>query len=493
MSEPTARRVGSAMSWQAVLVGSDQTINLLRFFILARLLAPEDFGLLAIATIAVDMLLTVTYMGMMPAIIQRRDASPRHYHAAWTVNVLRGAAVSFVVILTAPLIAQLFDEPRAVNLIRLVAVRPLLSAFLSVRTYDLRRDLDFRRLTIIDVPPNVIQTVVAIALVPLMGVYALAAGMIAHAVSHVLLSYVVSPYRPKLTFGGEAARALLRYGRWILATSIVGVVGESLLRMVVSRQLGTAELGLYYLAAKLVELPSNLIGSVLYGVAFPLHARFQDERERAAATFRSNVTAFLASLVPLTVGLGVLAPALVRDVLGERWDGAAPVIRILAVGIVLSILRAAAAPLIEGHGRPEWATALYTARSIFLIVGVVLLAPPFGLVGAAFAVVVAELMVMIMSAGLALRLLPSPFHGLWKPAAASGLATACAAAVAVGIDNLVGPPSGFAAAAVAAGLVGVGLLAALDRLLDVGMLAQLLRALPFLRRLPLLRRMLPTD
>jgi lipopolysaccharide exporter len=493
VSGPLSRRVGAALTWKAVHLGADRVISLVRFLILARLLAPADFGLLAIATVSLELLMTITNFGMIPALIQREEREPRHYHAAFTVGLLRGAAIAAVVVLAAPLIAALFGDDRATNLIRFIALRPLLTAFISIRVADLERELDFRRLALTELPSGIVQTVVAIALVPMMGVYAIVAGMLTGAVLHVAMSYRMAPYRPRLMLARDATADLFRYGRWILATSLVSVLGESALRVIISRQLGTAELGLYYLATRLVSIPNGVISAIVGSVSFPLHARLQEHAGRAVAAFQANLSALLATLVPIYIGVIALAPALVRDVLDERWDGAVPAIRMLALAPLLGIVADSVFPLFEGRGRPERVTKLIVMRSLILLALAWPLATTWGLVGAAGAVVLAEIPTQLVGARMAGRELPKPFSGTGRAVLASFTASGLAGAAAIGVDALVGPPAGLFAGAGAGLLVGVVLLGVLDRLFGVGLFIRLVAVFPPLARMPGLRRLVRHD
>ena len=488
MNDRLTGSVGRALGWKAVQLGADRVVTLVRFLILARILAPEDFGLLAIATVTLELLLTLTDFGMVPALVQRRNAESKLYDAAWTVGILRGVAVAVVVVAGAPLIAQLFDDPRSVNLIRLIALRPLLAAFVSMRIADLERDLDFRSLAMLQLPAAVLQTLVAVGLAPLIGVYALVAGMLVGTVLQVALSYRLAPYRPRLQLHRAAAAPLFRYGRWILATSVAGMVGEAVLRVLVSRLLGTADLGLYYLAARLVSIPNGVVSLVVGAVAFPLHVRLQERVEPAVQALRANLTALLATLVPIYIGLIALAPALVRDVLGQRWAGTVAVIQILAVAPILGVVADAVIPLFQGRGRPQHVTGMILVRSSVLLVVVWPLTAVYGLAGAALAVAVSEVPTQLLGGLLARRLLPAPFRTLWKPTCAALLASVAAGGIARAVDSIVGPPVGLFAAVAAAVPVGLVLLAWLDRLLGVGLFRQLTRVFPMLSGLPLLRR-----
>ena len=123
MNDHLAKQTGSALFWKAVQLGGVKIIFLARTLILARLLVPEDFGLLAISLIAVDFLMSVTNIGMLPALVQRLDADERQYNTAWTLGIIRALGITSTVILAAPFIAALFAEPRSTDLIRVVAVR----------------------------------------------------------------------------------------------------------------------------------------------------------------------------------------------------------------------------------------------------------------------------------------------------------------------------------------------------------------------------------
>lgn len=222
-TEPLATRTGTALVWRSIQLVGVKLIFLLRLVILARLLQPDAFGLLAIALIPVDLFLNITDLGMIPALVQREDVDKEHYDTAWTIGLYRALVIAALVLLAAPLIAWLAGEPRATNLIRLLALGPIIEAAVSIRIADLIRRLDFRSLASIDLAKALVITVVSAVLALPLGVWALIVGRLAGAVTYVLASYVVAPYRPKVRVIRSAARALIRLGRWILLTSLFTV------------------------------------------------------------------------------------------------------------------------------------------------------------------------------------------------------------------------------------------------------------------------------
>jgi lipopolysaccharide exporter len=483
MNEPLAGRVGSAITWKTLQLGADQGLAIVRFLVLARLLAPEDFGLVAIATVAVDLLLALTNVGLQPALIQLPRPEGRHYDAAWTVGSLRGLAISAALFLGAGLIASLYGEPRATSLLQLIALRPLLSGLASPRMADLERAFNFRALALLITAATIVHTVLAIALAPTLGVSAIVVGMLAGTALFTLLSYVAAPYRPRFRLDRRATEPILRFGRWVLATSIVGIVGEAALRAVISRQFGAAELGVYYLAARLAALPSGVVTEIVGSIAFPLHARLRPSPEKGAVAFGATLLSFMALLLPVYLALVALAPALTRDVLGARWEGTAPLIAVLAGAAVLRLVTDAVGPLLRGRGRPELVTVLHVVRTVILLILAWPLAAAFGVVGAAAAILAAEVPVQVLAARYARRTVPRPFAGIGRAVMAAALAGGLGALAGIAVDQLVGPPVGVVPAAIAAAAVSGGTLWLLDRVLDLRLAEQLVRVFPALGRL----------
>jgi PST family polysaccharide transporter/lipopolysaccharide exporter len=398
--------------------------------------------------------------------------------------------IAGVVFAAAPGIAELFAEPRATNVIRLLAFRPLLEATGSIKVAKLTRDLNFRSLTLISVPVAVIDTVVAVSLAQSLGVWALVAGALAGAAAGVMLSYVVAPHRPRLSLSRTAVRPLVRYGRWILVTGMVGMVGSSVVQAVIARKLGTASLGLYFLADKIASLPAEVASKVVGPVAFPLYARLQLDVRQATRAFQGMLTGMSGILCPIYAVLIALAPSLVRDVLGPQWAGTAPVIQVLAVVGIVSLLSDAIVPALNGVGQPYKVVSLEVVQSLFMILLVSSLAGQYGVVGAALAWLPGFGVCQIISAVFARQMFGRPFAGLSAPMTAIMVASVAGAAVALGLDSLLSGLGGFVTAAFLSASVTGWLLWVLDRHFDLGFAANLPRVFP---QVAALMRLSPVD
>ena len=483
MSDTPMAQAGTAMIWKAIQLGGAKVIFMLRLLILAWLLSPDDFGLLAIATTAIGFLLQITDIGMIPALVQGKVIDESHYDVAWTVGITRTFGVMLLVILTAPFIAQIFSEPRATPIIQVLALRPFIEAMSSIKVARLTRELQFRPLTILKLAEAVINFVVSVALAVWFGVWALVIGTLAGTLTYLILSYILAPHRPRPSLGWSTIRPLIRFGRWVFMTGLVVMIGNYVLRVVISRQLGTAELGLYFLAAQLAFLPAEAASEIVGTVAFPLFARLQRDRQQAAEIFRTVFTGLSALLFPVCALLIVLAPTLVQTVLGTRWEGTVPVIRVLALVSMIGILGEVTVPIFNGFGHPAKVTLIEVVQSASVILLVWGLTTRFGLVGAALAWLPTAVLSQLVTILLIRRLLPRPFAQMGPPLVVVTAVTIGSALVAFLIDSLAPTLVGLILATVLAVITFAGLLWFADRRLSLGFVTDLNHMFPQLATL----------
>ncbi|HKJ37547.1 MAG TPA: lipopolysaccharide biosynthesis protein, partial [Anaerolineales bacterium] len=379
------RAAGTAMMWQAFQVGGVKIVYMIRLLVLAILLTPADFGLIAIALSSTGFLLNLTNFGLIPAVVQATDMDDGAYDAVWTFEVTRSVIVTTLTILFAPVIANIFAEPRAVPLIQILALRPLVESFISIKTAALNRNLTFRPLAFLKIIEAIFNAVISIGLAKTFGVWAMVFGMIGGAVSMVIASYILAPYRPRLVFDWSAVKPLLKFGGWLLVTGVLAMLGNFGLRIVISRQVGADGLGLYFLATSLAFLPSEVASEVVGTVAFPMFARLQSSLQQAARAFQAILTGLMALLYPICALIIVLSPVVVKDILGEKWNGTVPLIQILALVTMIGLLGDATIPLVKGFGQSYRVTQIELVQSSSLILIIWFFTSGYGVIGAALA------------------------------------------------------------------------------------------------------------
>jgi O-antigen/teichoic acid export membrane protein len=462
------RAAGNAMLWKLVQMGGVKMIYMVRLFVLAILLVPADFGLVAIATSATGFLLGLTNVGLIPAVVQAKDMDDEKYDAAWTFDMSRSFVVATLTIIFAPVIANIFAEPMAVPIIRALALRPLLESTMSIKVAALNRNLTFRPLAYLRIVEALFNTTISIALAKFVGVWALVFGPIGGALAMAIASYVLAPYRPRLSFNWNAVKPLMNFGGWILVTGLVAMAGSYGLRIAISRQLGVEGLGLYFLAAQLAYLPNEVAREAVGAVAFPLFARLQNSVAQATRAFRALFSGLAAVLYPIGALLIVLAPTLIHDVLGPKWAGTEDVIRVLSLVIMIGIFGEVAVSVFKGFGQPYRITLLEVVQSTVTISLVWFLTSRVGLVGAALAWVPAIFLSQGLSARFLLSILDQPFRGLLAPFMAVIAATGLCVAVAMTASHYVPGVAGLVLAAALGGLATMAFLWFADRRYELG-------------------------
>jgi O-antigen/teichoic acid export membrane protein len=478
MTPPLARRAGRAMTWRASELASVQVIFLVRLLVLARLLSPDDFGLLAMAMTVIAFLMAVTNFGMVPALVQRAANDPRHYDVAWTVGVMRALGVAAAVLVAAPVAAVLFEEPRAVPIIRALALIPLLDAMVSIRLADLTRDLKFRALGGIGVARALVNTVVAISLAPWIGVWALVAGVTAGSAAHLVGSYLLAPHRPRFLFNAEALAPLLRFGRWIFIEGILAQVGSLALRAAIARELGTAALGLFFLASNLAFLPALVASQVAGSVAFPLFVQLKHHLRLLGKAYQTLLSGVALLLVPASILLVVLAPLLVEHLLDERWAGAAPLIQVLALIGLLGLFGETVVPLFQGIGQPARLAVLEFIQASLIALTAGWLARQGGLMGVTAALLLATLVSQLASLTMLHHLLPRPFRGLGPPMLLIVVSAVAGGGMAWGVGALVGGIAGLVSGGASGAMIAALLLWYGDRWLGIPLIRRLAGTFP---------------
>jgi lipopolysaccharide exporter len=477
------RAAGAAMLWQAFQMGGVKGLYMVRLLVLAILLTPADFGLIAIALAATGFLLNLTNFGLIPAVVQAENMDDARYDAVWTFDMTRTVIVTALTVVLAPLIAKIFAEPDAVPIIQVLALRPLIESLMSIKVAALNRNLTFRPLAILKIVEAIFNAIISIALAKLLGVWAMVFGMLGGAASMVIGSYILAPYSPRISYDWQSVRPLLKFGRWLLVTGIFAMAGNFGLRLMISRQVGAEGLGLYFLAAQLAFLPNEVASEVVGTVAFPLFARLRSQLQQAARAFQAILTGLMALLYPTCALIIVLSPVLVHDVLGAKWEGTVLLIQILGLGAMIALLGDATIPLVKGFGQSYRVTQIELVQSSSLILMVWFFTSRYGTLGAALAWLPAIICVQV----LCLYFIQDIFHNSLKevrrPLLAILIATVAGAASSYLTIRVLPNIPGLVIASLLAGLVIVSILWFSDHRYSLGLLHNITVAFPQLTSL----------
>lgn len=429
-----AGRTVRGVLWNYGSFALSKTVVLVATAILARLLAPEEFGIVAVATVAVAFLTVLQDLGLGPALIQRRGDIEQATNVVFTLNLLLGVSLTGVVYLIAPFVAAFFHEPAATPLLRVLGLTFTVEALGAVHLVRLQRELRFGRVFVPDVGRSIVKGAVSIGLaVAGAGAWSLILGQLAGVVTGVVLSWAVFPWRPRLEIDAALARQLISFGLPLFGVEFMWVLFVNLDYVIIGRQLGSAALGIYTLAYRLPELLVLSLMTVVNRVAFPAFSTMQQEKEGLRRGFLAAIHYVVLITFPLSVGLAIAADPIVRVTLGSDWLEAIPVLRVLAIFVLVSSFINADGDVYKAVGRPGILLKLAVFH-LALLIPALLVGVQFGLVGVAvghlFATVITRAVRTVVVSrflGIPVRLIVSQ----WRSAAIGGVAVAVMAGAAM--------------------------------------------------------------
>lgn len=355
MSEAEFKRgFVSGVSWTATSQAVTQMSIFLVTIVLARLLVPEDFGVIGMANIYVGLVAMLGEIGLGAALIHRAEASLDELSTVFWASVVVGAALTAASIACAPLAASFFRDPQVGAVIRALSITFVLSALGSVHKVLLNKRLDFRRLARVEIGSVVAYGLVAVATAAGgMGVWSLVAGYAVRAVVEAVLLWAVEPWRPGFAFDRVAFRSLFSFGANVWGFNFVNYARENVDYFVVGRVLGAGSLGLYTFSYNLANLPRKQLGAVVGRVAFPAFARVQDDDPLLCRAYVKIVRCVSLVAFPLLAGLALVAPLFVPVVYGQKWVAAVVPLQLLCGAGALYSLGSTVGSLYLAKGRPD--------------------------------------------------------------------------------------------------------------------------------------------
>lgn len=389
---------GLIWNFSAYLLG--KIVVLITTSILARLLAKSDFGLVAVAVVAINYLSVLKDFGLGVALIQRKGDIREAANTVFTINLLIGLTLSALIIPLAPFVAAYFRDPEVIPVLRWMGISFVINALGSVHTNWLVRDLDYRRKLVPELGGALLKGALSIGLAYMgYGVWSLVFGQISGAIASVILVWVILPWRPRLTFDRTAAGSLMKFGVPVTLVDIITQITDNVDYVIVGRLFGLVPLSIYTLAYRLPEM--LLIGNlwVMGGVVFPALASIQDRPDELRRGFLASVHFVEIFAVPVCLGLLIAADPIVRVVFGNQWLEAIPILRVLAIYAWVYSLGYHVGGLYKAIGRPDILLRL-SLLTLVIIIPSLLIGARFGLIGVAAGHLVAVLIRRVISLAL---------------------------------------------------------------------------------------------
>lgn len=476
--QSVGRRAVGGLGWTVLGAGGQALLQVGVLAILARLISPRDFGVIAAALVAVGLSTILAEGGIGPAVVQRQRIDERHIRVGLTFQIGAAAAIWLALVLASRPIATLFGIEALQSVLPAIAI-VLVIRSLTLGDYLMQRALEFRALALLELVSYLVGYGLLAVTLALKGygVWAIVAGHLGQTSTRTILLWFRKPHSARPLWDWSALRELLFFGGGYTLAWWANYMARNGDDFVVGRFLGAAALGLYSRAYNLMKLPALLFGNALNQVLFPAMAAIQEEREKLRRAYLLGVGLIAGVALPLSALLAVASREVIVILLGESWLRMTAALDVMIFGMLFRTGYNVSDCLAKATGavyRRAWRQGVYAT----FVIGGAVVGQVWGLRGVAFGLLSALTINYVLMAQLSLRIIQTPWRAFFEAhvpgvvmGAAAGLGAQGAAVVLRAAE--MGPAAVLIASSAAAAISAVALARLIARLAALGVLMDL--------------------
>lgn len=422
--EPINKGMAKGAIWMIMFRLMNRSIGLVSTIILARLLIPADFGLVALATAITASVELLTAFNLDVVLIQNQSAERRHYDTAWTINAIMGLLLALLLCGASPVASAFYSEPRLENIIYVLAMGTFVHGLENIGVVEFRKDLTFHKDFYFRLIKKVVSFLTTVTLAYIFRSYwALVIGVLVSKFMGVALSYAMHAYRPRVTF--EAWRELFHFSKWLFINNCIFFANSKSADFIIGKVSGPHGLGIYSLAYEISNLTSTELVAPINRAILPGYAKIASNLTILKQAYLNVIAAIAMLALPAGAGIALLAGPLVNLVLGAKWVDAIPIIQILAVSGVITALQANRGSVYLSLGKPRIMTYVTAIELVLLLPALTVGTQSMGIKGAAWAILMVKIVLLPINYMVLLRILRlKPIRllaVLWRPIVATSL------------------------------------------------------------------------
>lgn len=411
-----SRKVSRGAIWVTITMICGRGLDFVSAIILARLLVPSDFGLMAIAMAIISFSQQATTTGFQSALIQRQKKPENFLNTAWTFELAKSLVLFLILFLAAPLFASFFKEPRTAAILRVISLSLIFQGLRNVGVIYFRKNLDFQKQFILEIVPLIANILVVIPLAFILrNVWALVWASLTSRVVACATSYVMHPYRPRPDFEIKKAKELFNFGKWILGSSIIVMISEQGTTMFVGKLLGISILGFYNRAGAFSKALFQQGVNIVWKVGYPVYSQLQGDSIRYRQAYLKTLQLLTFIGMPIAGGLFVLSWDFTHLLLTDKWLPIVPLIQILCLQAMLGFVNTPAGILFPALGKPSIGTKISTLRVIILAILIYPLSSRWGVLGTVSSLFLSVLLTSPITWFMGVKVAKCSFSEFTKP------------------------------------------------------------------------------
>lgn len=371
----------SALKWMAAARLLSQLASWVITIVVIRLLAPEDYGLMAMAMAVITFLNLLAEMGMGAALIQKRDLDQGLVREAYTLALVVNGLLYLALYHAALPLASFFKEPRLVDVVRVIGLQFFLLSLSIVPQSMLEKHMEFNRRAVVELVSTISGSLFTLYLaIEGEGVWSLVYGNLLRMFIRMLGLNLLYPYLKMPTLRLGRVLGIAKFGGWVTLERLLWYLYTESDIFIIGRILGNEVLGLYSVARQLASLPSQKLNAIMTQVSLPAFSVLQDDRERFRNAFLKATRLISVFAIPVFFGISAVAPEAVAVLLGEKWKDVILPIQLLALVMPLKMLGANVPTAVKAVGRPE-VNVVNLALACIIVPSAVFVGTRWGLTG----------------------------------------------------------------------------------------------------------------
>lgn len=378
--------------------GIERLIRFARNMILARILAPEDFGCMAIILATSSIFEAFSDVGIKQSIVHHKDGAKYEYlNLAWWFQSFRGLILFSIAFVIAPWIGTFYDNPELALFLRVAYSAVIFNGLISPMSHVLQKELRFSRLMIIEQGGAIIGTILAVVLaLAIRNMWALVIGFTAEAISRCILSYLLCPFRPKFKVDNNSLHEVLKYVKGMIGISFFTIVSMQFDVFVLGKVMPADQVGMYVLALILSQQPVRMFSRIIGVVLLPMFAKKQHDKKTLCSSFLKINKSIILFGVPFVAFAAIFAHLILLVIYGERYTAVAIPFRIMCVLILIRMLKTILGTMYLALGKPHLHRRFVLLMAVTILVAMYPGVKLFGLIGAACVLMLADLICLVL-------------------------------------------------------------------------------------------------
>ncbi len=393
----TRKKAVTGILWTFIDAILLKGISLLSFYILARLLTTEDYGLNAILVVFISIGNTIVESGLSNSLIRTQNPSKIDYSTVFWMNIFFAIVLYLVLYFSIPYLVAYINKPIPIDVLQVSCISIILSSFTTVQMAILTKEMQFRKIMFANMPSAIISPAIGVTLAYYgYGVWAIVAMALATPFFQSIALWIASDWRPSLIFNKQKAEFHFSFGYKLLLSALLDTIFKNIYNIIIGKRYALSSLGQYERANTLNGYPTNILTTIVSKVTYPLLTNIKDNQEEISNAYRQILRVSLFISAPLMLGLAATAPSLILFLMGEKYTEAIPYFEVICLASMLYPIHSINLNVLKVYGRSDLFLKLEIIKKLLTIICIAA-AWNYGIIGLVWSSVAASILALLVN------------------------------------------------------------------------------------------------